>query len=68
MQTIRELRKRHGWTQYELAMRLEVTPSTIYTWESGKHKPRVEQLQALARLFGVAMDQIALDAEGGKSP
>lgn len=62
MQTIRELREAAGLTQAQLAARLEVTPSSVYAWEAGKSEPRATQLRALARLFGVCMDDI--DFEG----
>lgn len=62
MQTIRELREAAGLTQAQLAARLDVTPSSVYAWEAGKSEPRATQLRALARLFGVRMDDI--DFEG----
>jgi putative transcriptional regulator len=65
MRTIRELREARGWTQLELATRLGVTPSTVYNWERGRHEPRAGQLRELARLFGVAMDEVALGPAGG---
>ena len=58
--TIRELRKRHNWTQVELANRLGVTPSTVYNWEHGNWEPRASQLRQLATVFGVKMDAIKL--------
>ena len=63
--TIRELREAQGWTQLELANKLGVTPTTVYTWERGKFDPRASQLRKLAVAFGVSMDDIALaDDEG----
>ncbi len=63
MKTIRTLREERGWTQLELASRLGVTPVTIYNWERGRTEPRVSQFRQLARLFGVSMDDIALEEE-----
>jgi transcriptional regulator with XRE-family HTH domain len=60
---IRRLREERGWTQLELAYRLRVTPVTIYNWERGRTEPRVSQFRQLARLFGVGMDDIALEGE-----
>ncbi len=60
MKTIRELRDERGWTQLELANRLGVTPSTVYNWERGRYEPKVSQLRAMARLFGVSSDDIEL--------
>lgn len=62
MKTIRELREAAAMTQLELANRLGTTPVTIYNWERGKHEPKASQLRALARVFGVSMDEI--DFEG----
>ena len=70
MKTIRELREERGWTQLELANRLGVTPSTIYSWERGRYEPTASKLRALARTFGVSMDVIALpesDTVAGKA-
>jgi transcriptional regulator with XRE-family HTH domain len=64
MKTIRQLRDGKGWTQVELAHRIGVTPSTIYNWERGRFTPRVEQLRALAGVFGVRMDDVALTIAG----
>ena len=63
MRTIRQLREVRSWTQLELAYRLGVTPVTIYNWERGRTEPRVSQFRQLARLFGVSMDDIALEGE-----
>ena len=62
MRTIRELRQERGWTQLELANHLGVTPATVFNWERGRHEPKASQLRAMARLFGVPMDEI--DFEG----
>ncbi len=63
MRSIRQLREERGWTQLELAYRLGVTPVTIYNWERGRTEPRVSQFRQLARLFGVSMDDIALEED-----
>ena len=60
MKTIRELREDHGLTQLEVAYRLKVTPATVSNWERGIYEPKVTQLRAMARLFGVRMDDITL--------
>jgi transcriptional regulator with XRE-family HTH domain len=64
MKTIRQLREAKGWTQVELAHHVGVTPSTVYNWERGRFKPRVEQLRDLASTLGVRMDDIALTITG----
>ncbi len=66
MKTIRQLREEKGWTQLDLAYHLKVTPGTVYAWESGRSEPRVSQLRALARLFGVSSDEIELEERASK--
>lgn len=61
--TIRQLREEHGWTQLELAIKLGVTPATVYTWERGRYEPRASQFRKLAETFGVSMDDIKLSVE-----
>ena len=60
LKTIRELREERGWTQLKLANEVGVTPSAVYTWESGRNEPRIQQLRDLARVFGVRMDEIKI--------
>ncbi len=65
--TIRELREDAGLTQLQLAMKLGVTPSAVYAWESGRNEPRASQLRAIAHYFGVSMDSIDFEVEEAKS-
>ena len=70
MKTIRELREERGWTQLELAIKLRVTPVTVYNWERGKYEPGATMFRRIAEAFGVPMEDVALvgqgEAEGGK--
>ncbi len=63
MKLIRQLREERGWTQLELANKLQVTPSTVYNWERGRFEPKARQLRALALAFGIPMEQIAIDEQ-----
>jgi len=67
MKTIRELREERNQTQLDVAKALDVTPVTVYNWERGKYEPKAVQLRALARWFGVSMDDIAFEAEEVKT-
>ena len=60
METIRELRQARGWTQLELATRLQVTPSTVYNWERGKYEPTASMFRRIGQVFEVPMEEIAL--------
>jgi DNA-binding XRE family transcriptional regulator len=62
VQTIRQYREERGETQLQLAIAVGVTPATVYNWERGQFEPKASQLRALARHFGVSMDDI--DFEG----
>ena len=56
--TIAELRKAKGWTQIELAEKLQVSDKAISKWEKDSGAPSVEFFPALAELFGVSIDYI----------
>jgi len=60
MKTIKELRTEQGLTQLKVAYRIDVTPLSVSNWERGVSVPTVAKLRALARLFGVSSDDIAL--------
>ena len=44
-----------GFTQQDVARTLGVSFQTVSNWESGKHEPKGEHLDSLARLYGVEM-------------
>lgn len=67
MKTIRELREAAGLTQLQLANALGITPGAVYSWERGRNEPKASQLRALARFFGVSMDDIAFEVEDAKN-
>lgn len=56
--TIAELRKEKGWTQVELAEKLQVSDKTVSKWEKDNGAPSVEFFPALAEVFGVSIDYI----------
>ena len=49
----RAQRQRLGLSQPDFARLVGVSPMTIYNWESGKSRPRKEQLATLVALRGV---------------
>lgn len=51
-------RKRLGWTQRELARRMEVKPSAVAQWELGATKPTMKKRADLSRLLGVPFVQM----------
>ncbi|MCL2366532.1 MAG: helix-turn-helix domain-containing protein [Oscillospiraceae bacterium] len=58
MNRIKELRKKHGMTQKELATQLQIADSTLSYWEMGKYEPDNETLIELSRFFNVPIDYI----------
>lgn len=52
------LRRRQGWSQAELARRLQVSPSAIGMYEQGRREPSLEAVAELSRTFGVSMDYL----------
>lgn len=56
--TIAELRKAKGWTQIELAEKLQVSDKAISKWEKDSGAPSVEFFPALADVFGVSIDYL----------
>jgi putative transcriptional regulator len=57
---IRELRERFGWSQGELAERLEVSRQTVNAIETGKYDPSLPLAFRLAKLFGEPIESIFL--------
>ena len=55
---LKHLRKERGLTQTELAERLNVSQSTIASWENGKRRPDLDFMPTLADFYGVSVDEI----------
>ena len=53
MNIIRELRKKKGIQQKELALEIGVSIPTVSEWETGKKDPSGERLRKLAKYFDV---------------
>lgn len=60
--TIAELRKEKGWTQVELAEKLQVSDKAVSKWEKDDSYPSIEFLPVLASLFGVTIDYLITGA------
>lgn len=55
-----ELRALHGWTQQDIADRVEVSRQTIISLESGRYNPSIVLAFRLARLFNEPIENIFL--------
>lgn len=56
--TLRELRARKRWTQKETAQKLGISEQTYNAWEKDVSGVAVSKVNALAKLFGVKIDEI----------
>ena len=56
------LRKSRGWSQEELAERLNVSRQSVSKWESGISNPDLDKIVAMSALFGVSTDYLLKDA------
>ena len=61
-QKITYLRKQKGWSQEQLATKLEVSRQAVYKWEAGISQPEIDKLKKIAKLFEVSFDEL-LDYE-----
>jgi transcriptional regulator with XRE-family HTH domain len=52
------LRKERGWTQKELAEKIEIHPNHIGRIEKGGLQPRRSTLEAFAKVFGTDVDDL----------
>ncbi|MDY5611922.1 helix-turn-helix domain-containing protein [Dysosmobacter sp.] len=58
-QRLQTLRAAAGFSQEQLAERLDVARQTISKWELGTSTPELSKLVELSELFGVSLDQLA---------
>jgi len=57
---IRALRAERGWSQADLAERLEVSRQSINAIETGRYDPSLPLAFAISRLFGLPVEAIFL--------
>ena len=55
---LRILRAERTWSQAELAKRLDVSRQTVNAIETGRYDPSLPLAFGIARLFGLAIEQI----------
>ena len=53
-----QLRKKQGWSQEELAERLDVSRQSVSKWEGAQSTPDLNKILAMADLFGVSTDYL----------
>ena len=62
---LRVLRAERGWSQAELAGRLGVSRQAVNAVEIGKYDPSLPLAFKLSRLFGLLIEEIFQDGDGG---
>ena len=55
---IKELRLEKGFTQKELAQKLNTTNSAVCDWEKGRTQPDLQTLASIAKIFDVSADYL----------
>lgn len=55
---LKELRTGRGMSQEQLAERIDVSRQVITKWENGSGAPKIENLIALAKFFGITVDSL----------
>ena len=57
------LRKKAGWSQEELAERLNVSRQSVSKWEGAQSMPDIDKIVQLSSLFGVTTDYLLKDGQ-----
>ena len=55
---IKQLRTKAGYTQEQLAHRLNISPQSVSKWENASSMPDITLLPKIAELFGVSIDEL----------
>jgi len=55
---IKELRKKMGLSQKQLADKLNVAATTLGYWEKGAYEPSTEMMKRIADIFSVSVDYL----------
>jgi putative transcriptional regulator len=57
---IKVLRAEHGWTQADLAQKIDVSRNSVMAIESGKYDPSLPLAFRIADVFGLRIEEIFL--------
>ena len=55
---LRSLRAERGWSQADLALKLEVSRQSVNAIETGKYDPSLPLAFRIARVFGLTIEKI----------
>ena len=62
------LRRKAGWSQEELAERLNVSRQSVSKWESAQSMPDIDKILQLSSLFSVTTDYLLKDGQDDPQP
>lgn len=57
-ENLKRLRKEKGFTQEQLATRLNVSFQAVSKWECGESYPDIVMLPSIAQIFSVSLDDL----------
>lgn len=57
---LKQLRQEAGLSRYQLARKMDITPNSIYNWETGKVSPSADAIYKMAQIFKTTTDAIFL--------
>ena len=63
-----ELRKKQGWSQIDLADRLDVSRQSVSKWEMAQAVPELDKIIKMSELFAVTTDYLLKDDVPGPEP
>lgn len=63
---IKDTRKKSGLSQAEFANLCGISQSALAFWETGKRKPKYEQLVKISKIFNVSIDYLIKDEDADK--
>lgn len=62
------LRRKAGWSQEELAERLNVSRQSVSKWEGAQSMPDIDKIVQMSSLFGVTTDYLLKDGQDDPQP
>ncbi|MCM1157142.1 MAG: helix-turn-helix domain-containing protein [Bacteroidales bacterium] len=65
---LKEIRKKEGISQEQLAERIGVSRQAITKWETGKGLPDVENIVIIAEIFKTTIDELLMDSVAKAAP
>ena len=60
-ENIKLYRKQMGWSQKELAQKLEVAPTAVSAWEVGRNQPLMDKIEMMSSLFNIKKSELLGD-------